>query len=199
MTLNNKKRLVAQATILSSFLLSFSCQNGQATAEKPENCHEVAAGVKIDSTSTAADTMKPEDILSRESIGQLKIGLPYKEVTSFLGNPIKKGERYFGEPDGRYYWQINYPDIDITMASNDSLFTEPVIAYISIHDKCKLTTNWGMGIGSSFAEVKEAYANDLDTEQSNDTILVAGSVYGGLIFNFSNGKANRIFLGAVAE
>jgi hypothetical protein len=38
-----------------------------------------------------------------------------------------------------------------------------------------------------------------DREMSNAKTLLAGSIYGGLIFQFQNGKVNQIFLGAAAE
>jgi hypothetical protein len=39
---------------------------------------------------------------------------------------------------------------------------------------------------------------DRDTTAEPGTYVV-GSIYGGIIFNFENGRVSRIFLGAAAE
>jgi hypothetical protein len=56
-----------------------------------------------------------------------------------------------------------------------------------------------MRIGSSYAEVQEAYKKDIDPEATDKTQITVGSVYGGIIFSFKNDKAEKIFLGAEAE
>ena len=46
----------------------------------------------------------------------------------------------------------------------------------------------------------KAYGRDKNTEDSvPKETFVAGSLYGGLIFNFKNNRVTEIFLGASAE
>ena len=63
-----------------------------------------------------------------------------------------------------------------------------------------LKTLRGIGIGSAEKDVTSAYGELRDDEMSvAGESFVAGSVYGGVIFDFRDGKVSRIFLGAAAE
>ena len=63
---------------------------------------------------------------------------------------------------------------------------------------CEYKTKQGIGIGSSVKEVQAAYPNQLNPAV-NDTKLVAGTVYGGIIFGLDGGVVSSIFIGAAAE
>ena len=48
--------------------------------------------------------------------------------------------------------------------------------------------------------MKAAYADAIDPESgAEDESIVAGSVYGGVIFSMRDGKVEEIFIGAAAE
>jgi len=48
--------------------------------------------------------------------------------------------------------------------------------------------------------VLEAYADAINEEESNSEYIVAGSVYGGIIFNIDDtDKVTGIFIGVIAE
>jgi hypothetical protein len=48
--------------------------------------------------------------------------------------------------------------------------------------------------------VTNAYSQHINKEDSApDTCIVVGSIYGGLIFTFKEGKVNTVFIGAAAE
>jgi hypothetical protein len=65
---------------------------------------------------------------------------------------------------------------------------------------CQLATARGIKIGSPEASVRKVYAKERDKEQTPDgATFVAGSVYGGVIFSFKEGKVSQIFIGAAAE
>ena len=58
-------------------------------------------------------------------------------------------------------------------------------------------TDRGVGIGSTEAEVQAAYAGTLDPRPDG---VVAGSVYGGVFFDFDGQRrVSRIFVGPGAE
>jgi hypothetical protein len=63
-----------------------------------------------------------------------------------------------------------------------------------------LKTQRGIGIGSREQAVIQAYQHEKDAEATMPTeVFVAGSVYGGLMFQFQNDQVISIFLGAGAE
>jgi hypothetical protein len=74
-----------------------------------------------------------------------------------------------------------------------------VVESIILTAPCALATKQGIRIGSTEQEVKKVYKKDWNREDSSQDSFVAGSVYGGIIFQFHNGKVNQIFLGAAAE
>ena len=58
----------------------------------------------------------------------------------------------------------------------------------------------GIHIGSTIVEVTTAYGKVENKEESESgKTFVAGSIYGGVIFTFTDGKVSQIFLGAAAE
>ena len=56
-----------------------------------------------------------------------------------------------------------------------------------------------LGIGSTYTEVRAAYAGVIDGDDSSSSHLVAGSRFGGVMFNLSEERGNHIFVGASAE
>ena len=57
-----------------------------------------------------------------------------------------------------------------------------------------------MGIGSSYAEVEEAYKKDIDPGGNRqDPDHCRFCIWRDHLFNFKNDKAERVFLGAEAE
>lgn len=71
---------------------------------------------------------------------------------------------------------------------------------ITVTSPSVLKTKRGIQIGSTEKAVTKAYGRDKNTEDSvPKETFVAGSLYGGLIFNFKNNRVTEIFLGASAE
>ena len=74
------------------------------------------------------------------------------------------------------------------------------IANITASAPCTFATSKGIEIGDAESAARKAYAEHVDRETRDDPgILVVGSIYGGIIFNFTKGKVSRIFYGAAAE
>jgi hypothetical protein len=74
-----------------------------------------------------------------------------------------------------------------------------VIGMLTISEPCELKTSRRIGIGSNMEEVKSAYKVAIDPSSSDSETIVAGSVYGGIIFKMENNKVKSIFIGASAE
>ena len=77
------------------------------------------------------------------------------------------------------------------------------VSSISIQSPCNLKTKHGIRIWSTEEEVIKAYGKYQDEDALLFTKLgdrfLAGSIYGGMIFRFKNGRVKSIFLGAAAE
>jgi hypothetical protein len=70
---------------------------------------------------------------------------------------------------------------------------------IEIKNPCDFKTSKNIFIGSSYKEVMSAYKKYYSEEFSSPDTFVAGSIYGGVMFNFARGKVESIIIGAVAE
>jgi len=191
-----------QRFVIPYFFFSIALLSCASTGET----EKTSAQAQPVDQQTRIDTIKKDhaeqgfDLLKNESIGTLKIGQSLNEVQTILGEPVSKTELENWGADGRYYSTYNYSNgLSLNMGSDDSTFNGANISSITASGNCSLKTGKGIGIGSTFEETKNAYQSLTDQDESNDSILVAGSVYGGLIFNFKNGKVNRFFLGAAAE
>jgi hypothetical protein len=156
----------------------------------------------FDASNCRADETATEAILRRESLGGLRLGLPEKDVLKLLGPPAKRGELVFQEADGNYAQDWHYPDkgIDLLMNAGDKKSGVKTIANIIASAPCAFATRKGIKIRDAESAVRKAYGEHVDRETSADPgILVVGSIYGGIIFNFTKGKVSRIFFGAAAE
>jgi hypothetical protein len=143
-----------------------------------------------------------EAMLRAESLGGLRLGLPEKDVIKLLGSSAKRGALVFQEADGNYVQPWHYPDkgIDLVMSAGEKKSGAKTIANITASAPCIFATKKGIKIGSVESAVRKAYAEYADRESGNEPgIFVVGSIYGGIIFNFTEGKVSKIFFGAAAE
>ncbi|MDD5035362.1 MAG: hypothetical protein PHE55_11465 [Methylococcaceae bacterium] len=147
---------------------------------------------------------KAEDdfkLLRTERIGPLKTGLPANQVQTLLKSKPESGPSEKWEADGMYHqsWSYARQGIVLDMVSQTKHSAKSVDR-ITISSPCRFSTQRGIHIGSAESEVEQAYRNDLNQEDSTQgAFLVAGSVYGGLMFKIQNGKVIEIILGAIAE
>lgn len=143
----------------------------------------------------------PFALMREESLGKLKLDLSAQQVIQLLGNPRQKGGVEFWAGDAIYHQYWYYPNQGITLSmASETEKGQQNIAFIKLVSPSTLPTKRGITIGSSIEEVSLAYAKEKDQEMSiPDQTFVAGSIYGGLIFTFDNGRVIEIFLGAAAE
>lgn len=168
--------------------------------EQEEN--NVAAG----DTSQNQDAPVPSDptmerTVDQEKIGPLYIGQPADEVVGAIGRPGAKSEMEMWDFDGleRQTWTYASQGIRLTMAKLPE--GKVVIDQIDLDEKSTLKTERGIGIGSTRKQALAAYAKDLAApeERLDDGSVVAGSIFGGIIFTMKEDKVNAIFVGAAAE
>src|SRR5947209_17865167 len=156
----------------------------------------------FDASNCCADETVTEAMLRAESLGRLRLGLPEMDVLKLLGSPATRGKLVFQEADGNYVRDWHYPDkgIELLMSAGEKKSGVKTIANITASAPCTFATSKGIKIGDAESTARTAYAEDVDRETRPDPgILVVGSIYGGIIFNFTEGKVSRIFFGAAAE
>jgi hypothetical protein len=156
----------------------------------------------FDAANCRADETATEAMLRAESLGGLRLRLPEKDVLKLLGPPGKRGEMVFQEADGNYVQDWHYPEkgIDLLMSAGEKKSGVKTIANITASAPCTFATRKGIKIGDTESAARKAYTEHVDREtKAEPGVLVAGSIYGGIIFNFTNGKVSRIFFGAAAE
>lgn len=142
-------------------------------------------------------------LMNAESLGGLKLEMSAKDVTALLGKPEKMGKDIEWEALGEYVQQWSWPKSGLVaeMVSEKKGGSKRVLMFTAKApwDAAKKTSK-GIGIGSTEAEVRAAYGSYEDKEMSKaGSSFIAGTVYGGLQFNFAKGKVTSIFFGASAE
>lgn len=140
-------------------------------------------------------------LLREEQIGTLRIDLPEREVKKTIKCRLKRGPEELWGVDGAYHQAWEYAGCGVMLGMVSDKKGAPKLVYsITMDSPGKLSTKRGIRIGSTEQEVMEAYRPYWNKEDSKAfNIFVAGSIYGGLMFEFKNGKVSRIFLGAAAE
>jgi hypothetical protein len=150
-------------------------------------------------SSSAADS---EAMLRGESLGALKLGASEKSVLESLGKPEKRGAFILQGADGQYVQEWFYPaqGLHLVMSAGEKKTGAKTVFNFTASAPCSLATKRGIKIGSPESAVRKAYAAYVDRDSPAEPgTFVAGSIYGGIIFNFEKGKVSRIFFGAAAE
>lgn len=187
------------ALLILIFSLAIGCDRDSEPAAAPdEPVEEQEVDEPKEEEPTADDD---EGGWQNEAIGDLELGQPEAEVRFSLGDPTETGDEQFQGADGLYVQQLTYDDLGIELWMHSEEEGAPKeVASITISEPSDLTTKKGIRIGSTEAEVQEAYESLHNEEESEPgTTFVAGSIYGGLIFTFEDDKVTSIFLGASAE
>lgn len=138
------------------------------------------------------------ELMETETLGDLKIGLTVEEIEKIIGKPSVVDKFELWEADGYQHQGRTYQkgtiQLDFIKLENGKI----VANTIEIKKGCDYKTPRNIGIGSTYAEVLEAYKGEIDTKNSKKS-LIAGSIYGGFFFEFKNEKVETIFIGSAAE
>ncbi len=142
-----------------------------------------------------------EKNVSSEPFGKLALGQSAESLSKVLGEPEGKGKDTLWEAIGEWVqdWKYSKQGLTVAMASEKKGGTKTVFS-LTATAGCSLATARGIKIGSPEAAVWKAYAKEEDKEESRrGDAFVAGSIYGGVMFSFKDGKVSQIFIGAAAE
>lgn len=138
---------------------------------------------------------------AKEQVGKLRYGISEKEVKQIIPGQPQRGREELWGADGEYHQDWKYPAAGITLSMVSKKKGGPKsIERITITSPSPRQTSKGIRIGSTEAEVNEAYGrfrNAFDSEHFN--CFIAGSIFGGVMFNFEQGKVSQMFIGAGAE
>jgi len=143
-------------------------------------------------------------LMREERIGGLSIGMPEQELKQKLKKEIncvlKRGPERLWGADGLYHQKWEYAGCGLVIGMVSEKRGAPKsIDSIAVVGPGGYATKRGIRIGSTKQEVMKAYKENWNKEESGEGGFTAGSIYGGLIFDFKKGRVSRIFLGAGAE
>jgi hypothetical protein len=182
-------------------LIMASCNSGKPKEEtKPEINKDTVVTVVADTGSTNRQTETGVSEPDLGGVGDLVVGLPHTKVIELLGEPGSKDKAIEWGADGMMHqnWFYKAKGISLNMDSNKDM-TDQAISSITIISPCTFKTKKNIGIGSTYQQVMAAYEKEIDKSSSDKTKIVVGSIYGGIIIDFKNDKAESIFIGAAAE
>jgi hypothetical protein len=179
-----------------------ACNSGKSKEETEPVKEDTAVMMRPGQNSRTAGPNYTDTVPGNEweKIGDLSLGMKASNTTELLGQPSSKSKAEEWGADGMMHQDWFYKDkgIALNMASDKDLADQHIFS-ITITSPCAFKTKKGMGIGSSYAEVMAAYEKEIDRSAIDKTTITVGSVYGGIIFDFKNDKADRVFVGAAAE
>lgn len=195
-----KKQFKRSTLILFAICAIISCTNTKSNSSqifvaKPENSKDTDSILVINTTSTKAKMVEYETLN-----GWLKESLDQQIVIDSIGLPESKDKDLYMGAMGSYVQQWNYKSIGITldMESEQENGNKKVMR-ITIISPCTLTTSQGIGIGSDLKLIKVKYNSQIDKSASDESTIVVGTIYDGLIFSLESNKVVKMFIGASAE
>ena len=137
--------------------------------------------------------------LMKENLGFITIGIADSDTVKMLGDPEQKSNARVWGADGLEHqrWYYRTQGIELDMIRKGSIQT---VNMVTIKSPCDFKTHRGIQIGSSEVEVQRAYNKEINPQDSkSNSTIVAGTIYGGIIFSMKDGAVISIFIGAAAE
>ncbi len=201
----------ASWVILSGIISACASQNHEPTSAVRQAAeHAVPEQAPMQGESRDTEAQEPAEagfaLMQSERLGPLRLGLPAGQVLKALGKPYEKSECEVWAADGAEHQQWRYPaqGIVLGMIAEGAGNVQQIDA-ITISAPCRFRTTRDMGIGSGRRAVLEAYRKEIAQPSgdsavgiSNDAVI-AGSVYGGVVFTIKDNKVTGVFIGAGAE
>ena len=177
-------------------LLTISCNN---SGNSKSNSSTTESKNQTEDNSKKDFSKIGYELMDKEKLGDISLGLLYNEIIEKLGEPEEKTEPIIYGADGEYHQTLKYNTKGIELDLIGEVEKNRKINRILISSPCVFKTLRGIGIGSNYKEVELKYKEEIDPEFSNSKSLVAGTIYGGLMFRFENNAVITIFIGAGAE
>ncbi len=134
-------------------------------------------------------------------VGPIMFGTPFTEIVTLLGLPEKEEKTQYQEYDGKWHQSVSYTSKGISLKIRSVEEKEEyLVEYVTIYEPFCGKTAEGIGIGSSEKDVRAAYNDMINPDDSSEHAIVLGSVYWGVHFHLSDeGIVESITFGADAE
>jgi hypothetical protein len=145
------------------------------------------------------DYLKIGFALMKESLGPISVGATDSSILKTLSEPDQKSAAKIWAADGLEHqrWVYHAKGIELDMVRKEITQT---VNMIKIKDPCDYKTQRGIQIGSSDAAVQSAYKDEIyPSDGKPNSSIIAGSLYGGIIFDIKDNIVTAIFIGAAAE
>jgi hypothetical protein len=174
-----------------------SCNNKKSSEETKSAKSDTTVVAPADTADKKVDVDVPAGGI--DQVGGLVLNLVDNQVIALLGQPDSKSKEVEWGADGLMHQDWIYQSKGLTLNMSRNKTAQQIFSII-VSSPSDLKTPKGIGIGSTYDDVIKAYDKEINKEESTDDVVVVGSIYGGVIFNFnSSKKVDRIFLGAAAE
>lgn len=136
--------------------------------------------------------------VANESIGPVRHGMTDTKVARVAGAPATKGAPYYaGEATGDWQKDWTYAGAVVTFYADTKTGPKWTIRTVGVTGG-RWKTKRGIAIGATRGQVEKAYAKVKDKDASSEEQFVAGSVYGGIVFEFADDQVKSMFVGAAA-
>jgi hypothetical protein len=185
-------------------IFTAACSTVPQEADNPATASAPVSDRPLESPWARGDRITA--MLAQESLGPMRLGAPEREVLADLGESRKLSPIVHIEATGLDVQDWHYPKLGLTlrMASSAGKGGPKFVAAIYAKAKCPFATRRGITVGSAQAEVQKAYAGTEDLQKHDFPgfdvpRFVVGSIFGGIVFEFTRGKVSGIFYGAYAE
>jgi len=185
--------------LLLVFSIAFSISCREKT-KAPKLKSESTLDIKTQDSSYVKDYTKLGfKLMDDDCIGPIKLGLSKSDLESKIGVTNEMSEPELSQADGSFHQILRYINLGLEIdliQKPDSSFSVDMIIVIP---PCEYETSKRIHINSTLEEVKQAYKDYIDLNSSTNDVLVAGSIYGGVVFKLENKIVNSIIFGAMAE
>lgn len=147
-------------------------------------------------------------LLKTESLNGVKINMAESDVVRLLGQPESVTPETLNEAFGLYFTDYMYQGGRMVVTLSTETPGGPKTVVVARAEAgANVSTFGGIMMGDGLNELRTVYAEYEDREESpvpnsptNDSYnYVVGSIYGGVIFQVTNGKVDHMILGAGAE
>lgn len=197
-------------TVIISLFFCFACNTNKQKSSN-DDIDEATIIIKKDTPLPAEQYQSTDyaeigwELMAKESFGTLKLEMDSAELIRLLGVPDVMTPEEFWGADGGFHCSWEYKKLGVILGLNrvedhqDLRFRKKLCDRITLTKISEAKTQREIGIGSTKVEVLKAYTKAIENEIPNNGYLVAGTVYGGLMFKLEGDVVVEMFLGAMAE
>ncbi|MBI5538678.1 MAG: hypothetical protein HY951_01360 [Bacteroidia bacterium] len=163
---------------------------------------KIIDSISINSENTISQETFDEignNLMKNESIWGIKKDMQSNNVIEIIGYPDEKSTAEEWGSDGQIHQKWTYANQNVELDMIGAENSNQVVNSIYVKSPSDAKTSRNIGIGSNITDVTNKYSNEIDKSQTTEFQIVAGTIYGGIVFTFENKKVTSIFIGASAE